>query len=243
MNLNNKNIKLKNKNIFLYSINYIYIYNYPLKYSSILKNFYFLIIYKFFIQKYVKLNYKKKKFKLFKNKKFNLKLKNNNFIVRKYNFLKKFSIFNFYYLNFNRRFFIKKNTYLKVFPKYRNLFLLFYTFYYKRIWSIGLFVNRLKFKYKVSTQRAFIGYFFRKIQKKFTKNIILYTPKFTNKFIIYMQQLKKSVNYLNKKMYKYKFAKIIKFIFLIKFRTFEKKGKVRPRKKKAMLKKYYKYRY
>jgi hypothetical protein len=74
-----------------------------------------------------------------------------------------------------------------------------------------------------------------------TKMIVLFIKRFTRRLTVFIRQLNYQIKYLNRTVYKTKFLKFLKFIFLIKFKTYEKRGKVKPRKKKAHLKKGLKY--
>lgn len=246
LNIKYKKLKIfKNKKNFLKNIWLSYIINYHLAYLNVMKNYYFLIIYNVFLRK-LKKTYVSKKVKKIVNK----KKRKNNFLsydltkIEKYNpdmstdFLKKFKIFNYYYLFYNRNTKIFNQTIFSLYPRVRNFYVSIKNKFFHKIWSIGMFLNRLRLKYKTNSQKHFLKHFFLKIERKITKNITVNILNYSKRNLIFLNQLRWKVRLLNRHLYRYNYLKFKKLIISVGFKVTKKKNKKKPNKKKSMRKKH-----
>ena len=236
---------LKNKKNFLKNIWLSYIIDYHITYLSYMKINYFLIIYKVFFKFYRYIRDKK----IFLRRK--IKADNGfkhiyGIIYKKHSytkFIQKFKIFNYYYLFLNIRVNINSCTIFSLFPKVRNFFLTISRRGYRKIWSVGMFLTKFRLKYKMSAQKVFIKFFLDRVQLKITKNIMLNISTYTKKNKLFLNQIKWKINYLNKKLYKFKYLKFKRLKLSIKFKFFSKKTRKKPNKKKSMRKRHHWYIY
>lgn len=237
LNIKYKKLKIyKNKKNFLKNIWLSYIINYHLSYINIIKNHYFLVVYKTFL--------KKPSFKIVINRKQRRRAyrydlsKLEVYKEQDYtDFLEKFKIFNYYYLFYSNNTKLFSQTIFSLYPKVRNFYVSIKNRFFHKVWSIGMFLNRLKLKYKVHSQKLFLKHFLSKFQKKITKNITLNILKYSRRNLIFLNQLKWKIKLQNKFLYKYNFLKFRKLIISIGFKIITKKNKKKPNKKKSMRKK------
>lgn len=205
-----------------------------------MKTHYFLILYKSFLRTprfiigrrhliKVRLNTKMHVNKLFDNT-----YKNHNYS----NFLYKFKIFNYYQYFFNEKILLKGYTSFCLYPKVRNFFVSISKKRYGKMWSVGMFLKKYRLRYKISSQKSFMKFFLNRVEKDISSSIVFKVRSYTKKNRIFFNQIRQKINFLNRRIFKTKYLRFIKFRLTIKFKFSSKKNRKKPNKKKSMRKKH-----